>query len=235
VARPWTIVDFALVWVGGFAGTWLFYGVGTMIGLDEGLIVLGLGGRYLGNLGVLWMLARRRADSTLGLSIEPKDIRYVGLGILIQIASAILIEPLARILFPDGPPPQQIAEIISDPGASVMLKLSLFSAAVLLAPVTEELMFRGVLLRAMEHRGRRIAMVITALVFALVHLLGVDPDRFLASAAVVAPPIFLLGLMLAWLTIREGRLGPAIFLHSGWNLLAALVFLLPGELLESVS
>jgi membrane protease YdiL (CAAX protease family) len=77
-------------------------------------------------------------------------------------------------------------------------------------------------------------MVITALVFALVHLLGVDPDRFLASAAVVAPPIFLLGLMLAWLTIREGRLGPAIFLHSGWNLLAALVLLLPGELLESV-
>jgi membrane protease YdiL (CAAX protease family) len=50
----------------------------------------------------------------------------------------------------------------------------------------------------------------------------------------VVPPVFGLGVLLAWLTTRYDRLGPAIFLHSGWNLVAALVLLLPSELLESV-
>jgi membrane protease YdiL (CAAX protease family) len=30
--------------------------------------------------------------------------------------------------------------------------------------------------------------------------------------------------------LRSGRLGPAIFLHSGFNLLAAIVLLLPADL-----
>jgi membrane protease YdiL (CAAX protease family) len=71
-------------------------------------------------------------------------------------------------------------------------------------------------------------------VFSAVHVLGLNVDRLLASAVVVLPPIFLLGLILAWLTVRTGRLGPAIFLHSGWNLLAAIVLLLPEELVEGL-
>jgi membrane protease YdiL (CAAX protease family) len=147
---------------------------------------------------------------------------------------AILLEPLARVLFPDGRPPQQIAEVISDPAASVLLKLTLFSAAAFVAPLTEELMYRGVLLKALEGRGRRVALIGSSLVFAVVHLFGVDPERFLASALIVVPPILALGLWLGWLTLKKGRLGPAIFLHSGWNLVAAVVLLLPAELLESV-
>jgi len=46
--------------------------------------------------------------------------------------------------------------------------------------------------------------------------------------------LFILGVILAWLTHRSGRLGPAILLHSGWNLLAAVVLLLPSEVLEQV-
>jgi membrane protease YdiL (CAAX protease family) len=56
----------------------------------------------------------------------------------------------------------------------------------------------------------------------------------LQSAAVVLPPLFVLGLLLAWITQRSGRLGPAIFIHSGWNLLAAFVLLLPPEVLEQM-
>jgi membrane protease YdiL (CAAX protease family) len=57
----------------------------------------------------------------------------------------------------------------------------------------------------------------------------------LAAAAVYLPPLFILGLVLARLTQRTGRLGPAILLHSGWNLLSALVLLLPSDILEQVS
>lgn len=77
-------------------------------------------------------------------------------------------------------------------------------------------------------------MVITALVFTLFHLLGLDPSRMLSAAAVVLPQLFIIGLVLAWVTLRTKRLGPAIFIHSGFNLLAAVVLLLPPELLESI-
>ncbi len=78
-------------------------------------------------------------------------------------------------------------------------------------------------------------MVTTALVFSVFHLLGLDPTRMLQAAAVVLPQLFIVGLVLAWLTLRTGRLGPAIFVHSGFNLLAAVVLLLPPELLERAS
>jgi membrane protease YdiL (CAAX protease family) len=235
VVRSWTVADFALAWLAGYAGTFLFYAAGTALGTGDGLIVMGLAGQYVGNLGSLWLLSRRKTERDLGLSIEPRDLRYVALGIVLQIAIAILISPLARLLFPDGAPPQLVAEAIGDPDASTFLKLTLFSAAVLIAPLTEELLFRGALLKAFQRRGRWLAVVASAMVFAGVHLLGVDADRLLASAAVVMPPIFILGIILAWLTIRENRLGPAIFLHSGWNLLAAVVLLLPAEVLDQVT
>lgn len=95
-------------------------------------------------------------------------------------------------------------------------------------------MFRGVLLKALANRGRTIAVVTTAAVFAAVHIIGLDLERPIASAAVALPPIFILGLVLAWATLRKGRLGPAIFIHSGWNLLAAVILLIPTEILESV-
>ncbi|MCI0677480.1 MAG: CPBP family intramembrane metalloprotease [Actinobacteria bacterium] len=233
MARPWRIVDFALVWLGGLAGALLAVTVTDLGTLDDtSLVVVGLAGQYVGNFVVLGVLARRR--QSLRMTLEPGDVRYVALGILAQIAVAILLEPLARVLFPDGRPPQQIAEIISDPSAALYLKLAMFGAAVLLAPLAEELMFRGVLLRAIEPWSRWTAIGVTASVFAAVHLLGVDPERFWASALVVAPPILALGVWLGWLTMRKGRLGPAIFLHSGWNLVAAVVLLLPPEMLEPV-
>jgi membrane protease YdiL (CAAX protease family) len=136
-------------------------------------------------------------------------------------------------LFPDGAPPQQVVEALGDLESSTLLRLTLVLAAVLLAPATEELLYRGVLVRVIEGRSRRFVMVVTAAVFAVVHVVGLDPERPLASAAVVLPPIFLLGLLLGWVTLRYQRLGPAIFIHSGWNLLAVLVLLLPQELLDT--
>jgi membrane protease YdiL (CAAX protease family) len=113
-------------------------------------------------------------------------------------------------------------------------KVAAMVTAVVLAPVTEELIFRGILLKTLETRGRRTVMVVTSLVFATFHLLGLDPSRLLQAAAVVLPQLFLVGLVLAWVTLRSKRLGPAIFIHSGFNLLAAVVLLVPTEMLEQL-
>ncbi|MGH8946145.1 MAG: lysostaphin resistance A-like protein [Acidimicrobiia bacterium] len=230
--RPWSVVDFVLIWLGGLVGTGVFYATGTFLGDRDLLVVLGLAGQYIGSLGVFWLLWRNRSRP-VGFSIVPTDVFYVGIGLLLQIVLAVAFFPLSRLLFPDGAPPQQVVEALGDIETSTLLRLTLVLAAVLLAPATEELMYRGVLLKAITERSRRFVMVVTALVFSLVHVVGLDPERPLASAAVVLPPIFLLGLVLAWVTLRHQRLGPAIFIHSGWNLLAVIILLLPQELLEA--
>ena len=232
--RSWSVFDFILIWLGGLLGTGVFFAVGVALGDEDLLVLLGLAGQYVGNLGIFLVLARRKDDRDIGFEIRPGDLGYIALGLIFQIATAALIAPLAEMLFPDGQPPQEVADAIAN-ADSTLLIVGFVIAAVILAPVTEELMFRGVLLRALEPRGKRFALVVSALVFSAVHLLGVDTARFWQSAAVIVPPIFVLGLVLGWLTQRSGRLGPAIFLHSGWNLLAAFVLLLPTELLEQVS
>ena len=218
----------------GFLGAGVFAAVATVTGSTDAAVVLGLAGQYVGNLGVLWIIARRKDPGELGFSIEGRDLLYLAPGALLQITLALLFLPLAQILFPEGEVPQQVADALADAGSSTLLKVSLVVAAVVLAPITEELVFRGVLGRALASRGPRTVILGTALVFSSIHLLGLDPDRLLASAAVVLPPIFVLGVVLAWATVRSGRLGPAIFLHSGYNLLAALVLLVPQEAIQNL-
>jgi membrane protease YdiL (CAAX protease family) len=144
---------------------------------------------------------------------------------------SLLFLPLVLILFPEGGTTQEIVDVIAgleSDGARLMSLL----VAVVLAPVTEELAFRGVLIKALGERSRRTLIVVSAAVFSLFHILGLSADTLVAAAAVVLPRLFIIGAVLAWVTLRSGRLGPAIFLHSGLNLLAALSTLLPPEVLS---
>jgi membrane protease YdiL (CAAX protease family) len=234
VSRSWSVYDFILIWLGGLVGAGVFFVAAEAIGNEDWTTVLSLAGQYIGSLGALWILTRSRQVSEIGFAINPGDFFYVALGLVLQIAVALLFLPLSNLLFPDGRPQQEVADVIAN-ADTILLQVALVSAAVVLGPLTEELMYRGVLLRALEKRGKIFALIITSLVFAAVHLPGLDTSQLWASAAVFLPPLFLLGLFLAWITQRTGRLGPAIFLHSGWNLLSAFVLLLPTEVLEQVS
>ncbi len=231
--RPWSLLDFLLVILGGFLGAAVFVGVSAVLGDDELFLVLALGGQYLGHLLVLWVIYRRKGNPDLGFAVESRDVFYLGLGLLLQLGLAVLFLPLSSLLFPDGDSAQQVGTAMSGLETTAA-RVAAMVTAVVLAPVTEELTFRGVLLKTQEKRSPRVIMVVTALVFSVFHLLGLDPSRMLQAAAVVLPQLFIVGLILAWVTLRTKRLGPAIFIHSGFNLLAAVVLLLPPELLESV-
>ncbi len=231
--RSWSVVDFILIWLGGLLGTAAFFVVALVWGDPDWTIVLSYAGQYVGNLGVFWILSRTKDATEIGLTVHRGDFFYIALGLVVQVVIGLIFLPLSELLFPDGRPPQEVAEIIAA-ADTMFLQVSLVAAAVVLGPITEELMYRGVLLRALESRGRIFAVVVSSAVFAAVHLSGLDPDQLWLSAAVFLPPLFVLGVILAVITQRTGRLGPAIFLHSGWNLLSAFVLLLPSELLEQV-
>ena len=75
------------------------------------------------------------------------------------------------------------------------------------APVLEEMLFRGVILRSfMQQYSRTEAILWSSLLFGLAHL---NPYQFVTA--------FFLGVLLGWLYHRTHSLWPSILLHAVYN------------------
>jgi uncharacterized protein len=99
-------------------------------------------------------------------------------------------------------------------------------AAVILAPVTEELLFRGFLLRAfMRRMPFWPAAGLSTAIFGAFHLHQVDT---IVGAVTLAGSISVLGLTACYLVRITGRLTPGVMIHATFNGLALLVALLVG-------
>ena len=89
------------------------------------------------------------------------------------------------------------------------LRWAIILSAGLVAPVMEELMFRGGLFRlTAQLAGHRLALFTSASLFALTH-----------GDAVLLAPLFLLGLALAWVFRATGRLLVPMAMHAVFNLI----------------
>ena len=98
-------------------------------------------------------------------------------------------------------------------------RVALALAAVVLAPVCEELAFRGYLLTAARTRFRPAAAIaISGLLFAFMHL---NPVLFMGLAG--------LGAVFGWLTWRAGSVWPAVAAHAANNALGAALALTAGR------
>ena len=96
------------------------------------------------------------------------------------------------------------------PAAAMAVKASVF----------EELLFRGVLFRSVEDMaGSWIAIIVSSLVFGLIHLL--NPDATVAGAVYIAIEA---GLLLAAAYLVTRRLWMAIGFHMVWNYVQSAVF-----------
>jgi membrane protease YdiL (CAAX protease family) len=85
-------------------------------------------------------------------------------------------------------------------------------AVCLLAPVVEEMLFRGIILRAFLHRyPRGLAMAWSAMLFGVAHL---NLYQFLVATG--------LGWLLAWLYERTRSLYPCVALHVVYNSVVTL-------------
>jgi len=92
----------------------------------------------------------------------------------------------------------------------------------LIAPIGEELLYRGVIAQAWGRQSSaRRAILFSAIVFAFAHTLTVGGTS-VADAASVAAVAFLvrlpLGIALGWLWIRRRSLIATIALHASYNL-----------------
>ena len=89
-------------------------------------------------------------------------------------------------------------------------------AVVVIAPIAEEVFFRGVAFNAwLAERGRRFAYIASALLFAAIH-----------TSLISLLPIFLLGLALAWVYRRTRSLVAPIAMHATVNGISVTLALL---------
>ncbi|QHC57642.1 type II CAAX endopeptidase family protein [Rathayibacter sp. VKM Ac-2760] len=216
----------------------LLFGFGVLP-YSPGLVFAGSFASYLVALVIPFAASRLRGLGSLaadyGLRFRWIDVPIgIGLGIGVRIAIVAVLLAFAPLL-QDA---QGNLELDPDP---LWFVLSSVAIPVLVAPVVEEILCRGVVMRAVRNRmlrrkdgaappsrGRRVwaavfSVIASTLVFALLH--GhqmVNP----ATVVTLGATTVIAGLAHGWISTVTGRLGAAIVSHATLNGTAVLLLVL---------
>ena len=213
--------DFFSVYVFGIFASLVLVSVGYGITGDKdghaGALTVGLAlfGQFGGWILALMWVSRRKGRGTLradfGLVVHRRDLVLIVAGIGLEIALGVMVAPISHLV------DNQRQGVVNDLQTSHGLHLALLAIfAGLIAPVCEELLFRGLLLRALRRRFSPVlAVTISALVFALAHP-ALDPHW---GTFVIVPALFGLGAVSGAIAVRRGDLSVSIMLHIGFNFL----------------
>lgn len=164
--------------------------------------------------------------SDFGWRFELVDIAYgLGVGGLMLVLAAIVAFVVSSLVGLDpGADESSNTQIISD-AADGPAFIVILIAAVVLAPIVEELFFRGLCLRAIEKRFGTLAGVLgSTFLFTLPHF--TNPSW--AGTTVLFAAIGTVGLVLSVLTVRTGRLGGAVIAHAVFNAVGVAATLAAG-------
>jgi membrane protease YdiL (CAAX protease family) len=116
-----------------------------------------------------------------------------------------------------APPPGWLVGILKDVFAAEDKLFSRVFLLVLVAPITEELLFRGIILRGLLSRHRpAVAVALSAALFTAVHL---NPWQFCSA--------FCLGIVLGWFYLRTASVTLCVIAHAFTNGLSILFMSLP--------
>ena len=122
----------------------------------------------------------------------------------IHVASFVMeVLTLFGIPYPQFPQTQS--------GTPTSLVLNLVSTAVLPA-LLEEMVMRGYVLGALRRYGDKLAVILSAALFGLIH-----------GNVLQLPFAFVLGLVFGWLVVQTGSIWPSVVLHFGNNAMAVLL------------
>jgi len=165
----------------------------------------------------LLLVARTKGVGSLradfGLRIRLRDWWWGLVGVGISVGTGALLVPVQRLL--DESPSQEVVRIIDRSSGAAALAGAL--AVAIAAPIGEELLFRGALLRSLQRRFRPVVAIgVSSVVFALVHPL-LDPSAVLALV-----PLLVLSVVCGIVAVRGGDLSRSIWLHAGFNTITAI-------------
>lgn len=188
--------------------------------VNVGLVAGALGGA---TAIMLWLVRRQwpllwRRTTVPGFGLAPpRDASFYAIAVVAGIALPIVGGMLTQALAHGHRVPQDIKQLGAH--ASLAAKFVLMMVAIAIAPLIEEVLFRGVLLSAwLKRLNVGWAVACTSLVFALVHL----PDlKFLWYGL---PNLAMLGAAFAWLRLKSNSLWPAVIAHGMNNLVTTLAW-----------
>ena len=136
-----------------------------------------------------------------------KDSFFQGFkGFLMIIPFVLLVSLIMNLLIDNQNGSNPLLEIVLN-NNNYFSFILLFLTTTLIAPLFEEVIFRGVLLPILSREfGIILGITISAFIFALAHL----------SISEI-PPLFILGLGLGITRLISGRLSSSVIMHSLWN------------------
>lgn len=176
--------------------------------------------QYAVMLGLIYLLISRKGNGLsrdLGLVVRRGDWWWLSIGIGGSLAVGLLLLPISHIWSNGNHGSQEIGQQLKD--SASWSRIVLFVLIVCIAPVAEELLFRGIVLRAALRRMHApAAVLVSGASFAALHLLDVTTFPAL-------PALFALGTFSAVVAVRSGNLSRSILMHSGFNLLGAIQLL----------
>lgn len=150
--------------------------------------------------GRLWG-PTRTTPAMLGLGLA------VGVGV--AIVSYVINIVVVLLVGVDEPVQQQLLQDALAGGLPLLLVALL---AVVVAPVVEEVIFRGVLFRALADRiNLPVGLVLSSAVFSVIHI------EVVASQPFALAGLFTVGFLLAWAYHLTGNLMVAILGHAVFN------------------
>lgn len=171
-------------------------------------------------IAAAWILYRKEWPLVLGLSskgITKKILwRAFGTGLLINLICSSVTYISYFLIFKETP-----SQLFGD----TVNPLTLLSMALILAPLVEELLFRGFvqgmwqrLYSDKEKMPVKLIIAVTAFLFAISHfgfLFNISWKQFLLTTV----GIFICALYLGWLRYKYQSIIPSIFAHLGFNAL----------------
>jgi CAAX protease family protein len=168
----------------------------------------------IGGWVLLWVKLRYGAGlKALGFNFKPSDIgagalaALLGLGVG-AVINAIVLSIAQQVQGKKVETPQQLPDINQKPQW-----LLAFVAVVIVAPIAEELFFRGFLYQALRRwRGVPQGILLSALFFGLAHV-----------SPIIIPAIFALGVILAYMFERRRSLQSTIAAHMTYNLIGFIL------------
>ncbi len=153
-----------------------------------------------------------------GVASLRRLLQGVGLGIAVWLALGILTALVNLVVTGVTGKPLGGEQAVAGLAEQIPFVSAVLTIAIL-APVAEELFFRGAVLNAWEREyGTNRAVLGSALLFALVHIVG--------GTALAVAQVFLLGLVLASVYVRTRSLATTIGLHGAFNLASVLALFL---------
>ncbi len=214
----WSLVAFLLLVVSGVGG--LLNEILSALGMEvpSPYLLTQLTAVAI-SLGILYSFNHRLEGIGSVQWFPPSSaIRQIG----VSLAGYSAFIPLAvvslccLILANPALPSEQTNPVLEEPPASTMDFLVIFLMAVVLAPIVEEFLFRGVLFQVLWQRTGRVwlSAVLSGFLFAIIH------PQFLAGIG----PVFLLGVILAIVYAHTRSLLPCILMHAYNNGFITLLF-----------